>query len=125
MAGTALDRRCRTRLRARTRRPPASAVRHERSKRSQTPARIQCDDAARHRFKADAREICRADHVGKGRGLRELLDLFDEIAISLGVAGDDPAERRNHVERIELVQPIEPWQIDMRKLEAEKPSARL
>ncbi len=49
---------------------------------------------------------------------------LDQVAIGLGVAGDDPAERRDDVEGVEVVEAIEGGDIDGREFETEEAAAR-
>ena len=48
-------------------------------------------------------EARRAHHLGEHVRPREAADRLHQVAIGLGVAGDGAAERRDHVERIEVV----------------------
>src|SRR3569623_1623934 len=97
-AARARDRRCRTRLRARTRRPRGQAVRCGPAMRSQAPARMQRDDAARKDLMGHTRKSRFVDHFRERLGLRKLADRFDEVAIGFGVAGYGLADLRNDVE---------------------------
>ena len=65
----------------------------------------------------------RPHHLGKCLGPRKAADRFHQIAIGLGVAGDRAAERRDHVERIEIVERVEPGHIDGGEFEAEEAPA--
>ena len=56
----------------------------------------------------DALEAGRPHHLGESVGPREAANRFHQIAIGLRVAGDDPAERRDHVEGVEIVEPSSP-----------------
>ena len=47
-----------------------------------------------------APEACLLDHPREGGARREAADRFDEIAVGLGVAGDEAAEGGDDVERI-------------------------
>src|ERR1700726_1794457 len=84
---------------------------------SQPPARMQRHHAAGQHAVADPAKSRRRDHVGEGLRPREAPDRLDEIAIGFGVARNRATERRNDVEGIEIVERIEPGNIDARKLE--------
>lgn len=79
---------------------------------------------AGHDVVFDAGETCGLDHVGEGIGFWKLPDRFDQIAIGLGVAGDRAAKPRDHIERKQIVDPIEAGHIDGREFQAQKPRAR-
>src|SRR5690606_24055592 len=81
---------------------------------SQAPAGMQRNDAARHRRIRNACEASVADHCGESLRLRKLADGFDKIAIGLSVARDRSAKRRDHIERIEIVQRFKRGHIDRR-----------
>ncbi len=67
------------------------------------------------------RKARRAHHVGERIRAREAADRFDEIAIRLGIAHDRAADRRHDIERIELVQRIEPGHIDIGEFKTQEP----
>src|SRR5262245_14989341 len=81
---------------------------------------MQRHDAAGHALEADAAEASAAHHLGECLRAWEAADRFDQIAIGLAVAGHDAPERRDHIERIEVVERIEPGHVDAREFEAEK-----
>ena len=56
-------------------------------------------------------------------GPREAANRFDQIAVGLGVAGDGAAERRNHVEGVEIVERVEAGHVDRGELQAEELAA--
>ena len=56
-------------------------------------------------------------------GLGNLRIELDEILIGLGIAGDGAAERRDHLEREQVIEPIEPGHIDGREFQAEEAAA--
>ena len=70
-----------------------------------------------------AREAGGADHFGKGMGSWKFADRFDEIAIRFGVTGDDAAQRRNHLEGKQIVDPVQARHIDAGKFQAQEPAA--
>src|SRR5207245_11009669 len=82
-----------------------TAVRRARCEQSQPPARVQRDDASAHALKRHAGKAGRPHHLGKGIGSGEAAERFDGIAVGLGVVGDGAAERGNHVEGVEIVEP--------------------
>ncbi len=67
----------------------------------------------------EAARIISANAAGFGNLRIEL----DQIAIGLGVAGHRPADRRNDVERIKLVGPVEPRHVDVGKFETQEAPA--
>src|SRR4029450_6059421 len=60
----------------------------------------------------------------EGARRRKLSDRFGKVPVRLGVACDRAPKRRDHIERIEVVEPVQPRDVDMRELEAEKVPAR-
>ena len=56
-------------------------------------------------------------------GPRKAADRFHQIAVGLCVAGDGAAERRDHVERVEIVERVETGHIDGGEFEAQKAPA--
>src|SRR5262245_63557374 len=90
---------------------------------SQPPARMQRHDAAGHALEADAAEAGAAHHVGERLRVREAADRFDQVAVGFAVAGYDAPERRDHVERIEVVERIKPRHVDRREFEAKEAPA--
>ncbi len=66
-----------------------------------------------------AERIISANAFGRGNLRIE----FDEVPIGFGVAGDGAAERRNHLEREQIVEPVEPGHVDGGKFQAQKPAA--
>src|SRR5215218_6574135 len=97
------DRPRRTRLRARTRKRRGPAARCESPQKSQTPARMQRHDAAGEAFPLHPRKAGVADHLGKLIGPGELPDRFDEVLIGFRITRHGAAERRDHLERKEIV----------------------
>ena len=77
-------------------------------------------DAAGERTKGDARESGGPHHAGKDLGRWKAADRFDQIAVGFGIAGDEAAERRDDVERIEVVECVEPRHIDGGEFQAQK-----
>ena len=59
----------------------------------------------------------------KALGLRKFPDRFDEVLIGFGVAGDGAAERRDHLEREEVIEPVEPRHVDGGEFQAQKSAA--
>src|ERR1044072_8184747 len=92
---------------------------------AQPPTGMQRDDSAGEALERHAAEARAADHLGEFLGLGKLTDRFDEIAIGLGIASHRAADLRNHVERIEIVEPVEARHVDRRKLQAEEMPAEL
>src|SRR5579864_1948401 len=81
---------------------------------------MQRDDAACQQAIAYAAESSGRDFLGKGLRLREAPDRFDEIAIWLGIADDKATKRRNDVERIKVVERVEPRHVDGREFETDE-----
>ena len=73
----------------------------------------------------DPAETCPLDHRGKTRLVRETGDRFDQVAVGLAVAGHQPPEGGDDVERVELVEPIETGHVDRRELKAQEAPAGL
>src|SRR6516165_3972657 len=84
---------------------------------------MQCDNAAAHALERDTGEARFPHHPREARGRGEAADRFHEIAVGLRIPGDDAAERGDDVEGVEIVERIEPGNVDGRELEAEKTSA--
>ena len=78
------------------------------------PLITRCDTRAN-----PAARIISANALGRGK---RRID-SDQIAIGLGVAHDRAADRRHDVERIELVQRIEPRHVDVGEFEAQEAPA--
>src|SRR5262249_37751660 len=91
---------------------------------SQPPPRMQRNHAAGQDAEAYPPESRRCGHFGKGLRLRKAPDRLDQISIRLGVPRDRPAERRDDIEGIEIVDRIEPGHIDAGKFETEKAASR-
>ena len=70
-------------------------------------------------------EARRLDHGGEGLLVGKAPDRFDEIPVGVGVAGDRAPHRRDRVEGIEVVDPVEHRRGNLTELEAEEASARL
>lgn len=83
------------------------------------------DDAARHGARGDAAEACIADHAREGGGSRETADRFDEVAVGLGIAGDEAAHFRNEFEGEGIIDCIEAGDVHGGKFETEETSAAL
>ena len=64
----------------------------------------------------DAVEAGILDHRGEARLVGKAADRFDQIFVGLGIAGHEPAERRNDVEGEELVEPVEPGDVRRRRI---------
>ena len=97
----------------------AAGPRHGRSaavSQSRQPE-CSCDDAAGHAAVNETRRkpAPSASSSANTVGPRKAANRFHQIAIGLGVAGDRAPERRDHVERVEIVEPVEPGHIDRRK----------
>ncbi len=84
---------------------------------------MQRHDTAREALPVDAGKARRPHHFGKRARLGKLADRFDEIAIGVGVAGHRTAERRNDLERKQIVDSIEPGHVDSGKFQAQEPAA--
>ena len=63
--------------------------------------------------------------AAKAFGLGNLRIDFDQILIGLAVAGHRPADRRDHVERIELVERVQPRHVDRGEFQAQEAPAQL
>jgi hypothetical protein len=48
---------------------------------------------------------------------------FDQILVGLGIPGDGAAERRDHLEREQVVDPVQPGHVDGGKFQAQEPAA--
>src|SRR5258708_23906407 len=90
---------------------------------SQPPSGMQRNHAAGQRPEAHPPEPRRRDHFRKGRRLRKAPDRFDQESVGFRVAGDLPAERRDHIEGIEIIEGVEPGHIDAGKFETDKAAA--
>ena len=66
-----------------------------------------------------------ADHAGECFLRREAADALDEIVVGLGRAGRERAEARNHLEGMEVVEPVEQRHLALREFEAEEVAADL
>ena len=73
----------------------------------------------------DARKTGGADHLGESAGLRKFADRLDEILVGFGVAGHGAAERRNYLERKQIVEPIEAGNVDGGEFQAQEAAAGL
>ena len=56
------------------------------------------------------------DHRGEARLVGEAADRFDQIAIGLAVADDDMADRRDDLEGEQVVEAVEPGDVDRRRI---------
>ena len=56
-------------------------------------------------------------------GSRKFTDRFDQVLIGVAIAGHRFADTRDHVERIEIVQRVEPRHVDRGKFQAEEAPA--
>src|SRR5712691_7299084 len=90
---------------------------------SQPPPGMQRNHAPGQQAEAHLPEPCRCDHFRKGRRFRKAPDRFDQISVGFRIARDRPAERRDYIEGIEIVERIEPGHIDAGKFETEKAAA--
>jgi hypothetical protein len=72
-----------------------------------------------------ARKSRRAQHRGENLRLWKAANRFDQITIRFRVAHDHPAERRNDIERIEVIERIERGNVDGGEFETEKSAADL
>ena len=86
---------------------------------------MQRYDTAREALPADAGETGRADHVRKRGGLRKFTNRFHKVAIRFRVAGHGAAERRNHLERKQIVNPVQPGHVDSGEFQAQQSTAVL
>ena len=77
------------------------------------------------RVKSTRAKPASRDHLRESVGRRKLANQFDKIAIGAAVAGHDLAHGRNRGERISVVEPVDPRQIDTRELEAQEMPAAL
>src|SRR5215212_2912990 len=102
------------RLRARWTMPPIT---------SDLPAGMDGDDAAGHGTMRDAPESRFPDHAREGGARREAADRLDEVAIGFCVAGDEPAQSRNDVEGVGLIERVESRHVHVRELEAQEMTA--
>src|ERR1700730_3001320 len=78
----------------------------------QPPARMQSHPPAGQDAMAHAAESRTRNHVGKCLRLREAPDRFDQIAIGFRVSRHRAAQRRNDIERIEVVEQVEARHVD-------------
>ena len=83
---------------------------------------MQRDDAAAHRPKRNAGEA-EARIIAAKAPASEIGGSIHQIAIGFRVADHGAADRRNNVERIEIVEPVEAGQGDGGKLQANEPAA--
>src|SRR5215470_11337380 len=90
---------------------------------SQPPPGMQRNHAAGQQAEARPSEPGRRDHFRKGRRLRKAPDRFHQISVGFRVARDCPAEGRDHIEGIEVVERVQPRHIDAGKFETEKAAA--
>src|SRR6266516_1891168 len=81
---------------------------------------MQRHDTAREALPADAGETGRADHVRKRGGLGKFTNRFHKVAIGFRVAGHGAAERRNHLERKQIINPIQPGHVDGGEFQAQQ-----
>src|SRR6266566_3410828 len=81
---------------------------------------MQRHDTAREALPGDAGEAGRADYFRKRAGLGKFTNRFHEVSIGFGVAGDGAAERRNHLERKQIINPIQPGNVDGREFQAQQ-----
>src|SRR6266436_5699094 len=86
---------------------------------------MQRHDTAREALPADAGEASRTDHFRKRGGLGKSTNRFHEIAIGFGVPGDGTAERRDHLERKQIVNPVQSGHIDRGEFQAQQSTAVL
>src|SRR5260370_28642293 len=84
---------------------------------------MQRHDAARQALPVDAGKAGRPYHFSKRAGLGKLADRFDEVTIGFGIAGHRAAERRNDLERKQIVDSIEPGHVDGGKFQAQETAA--
>src|SRR5439155_23719042 len=86
---------------------------------------MQRYDTAREALPADAGETGRADDVRKRGGLGKFTNRFHKVAIGFRVAGHGAAERRNHLERKQIVNPVQPGHVDSGEFQAQQSTAVL
>src|SRR3981189_2668299 len=86
---------------------------------------MQRHDTTREALAADAGETGRTDHFRKRGGLGKFTNRFHEVAIGFGVAGAGAAERRNHLERKKIINPIQPGYVDGGEFQAQESTAVL
>src|SRR5579885_727756 len=115
--------------RAHTRPTPPRRIRWEKAEiteraGSQPPPGMKRNHAAGQQAETHPPEPGRRDRFSKGFRLRKAPDRFDKIPVGVGVAGDGLAKRRNDIERIKVVNRIEPRHIDAGKFQTEKTAAR-
>src|ERR1700759_1156715 len=84
------------------------------------PGGMQRHHASGEQAEAGAAESRRRDHVSESLRARKAAERLDEVAVGFGIARHRTAERRNDVEGVEIVKPVEPGHVDGRKFEAEK-----
>ena len=89
------------------------------------PAGMNGDDPAGQAGETYPLEPGPFDHRGEVLGVGKLLDRFDQIAIGLGLAGDEPADQRNHGEGVGFIDFGEQGRLDMGKFEAQEATAAL
>src|SRR5262249_32792143 len=120
----ASDRPDRARPRGRTRSRPGRGAPDGRARRSQAPARMQRHDAAGERLRGYAAEAGGANHRGEIVRLGKAPDRLDEVAVGFRIARDRAAERRDDIERIEVIERVEPRHVDGGELETEEMAAQ-
>ena len=73
--------------------------------------------ATREGHERDAGEAGTPYERGKRVRRRKAANRFDEVAIGLRVVCNDPPERGDHVEGVEIVEPVQAGYVDLRKFE--------
>src|SRR5690606_16965024 len=80
------------------------------------PAVVDRDDAAGQVAVAGPREAGRVHHRLELLLRRMLADRLGQVAVAVGIAGEQPAQARQHLERVEVVERLEPVGADLGEL---------
>src|SRR6185369_12024273 len=88
-------------------------------------AAMDRDDAGRQVAHIDLAETSRLHHRLQRRLVGMLADRLGKVLVALGVVGDERAEARQDLERMEFVQRLEPFGLHRRELQYERAAAGL
>src|SRR5690242_20545045 len=113
------------RPRAQTRSPRGRDGANERWQRSQAPARVKCHHAASHGRERYTTETGGSEHRREEFRFGKLPDGFDQILVSVTVAGHGVSNARDHLKGIKLIERIKAWHVDRRKLQTQESPAGL
>src|SRR5262245_62817715 len=91
---------------------------------SSAPGGVNGGDAADQVAVADAGEAGGADHLRERLLPGEPADALHQVAVGRGVARGEPAQPRDHLEGVEVVEAVEQRHLAGGELEAQEPSAR-